>query len=214
MSEIYDKQTSQLVEAMHDHIDQFVEEDELVVFHQGDDDFPHVDVYWIKPNAEYRPYTMLLTSGLSLNDMDVPESYDTHLEVVMLLPASWLFGGAGNNRQENDWPIHHLRSIAKTPHLFKTWVGLGHTFTISEDENKCFPGTKFNATMLVESITLPGKFLEFNVGKKSVKILSAIPLYPEELEFKLNNDSYALLSRFSDFDISEIISVDRPNTCG
>lgn len=55
--------------------------------------------------------------------------------------------------------------------------------------------------MLAESITLPERFLEFQVGDNTVKILSLVPLYSEELEFKLCNDSHALLSRFADFDI-------------
>lgn len=129
MNRLHDKETNKLVQAIHEHIDNFVEEDDLIVFHQEDDDFPHVDIYWIKANHEYRPFTILLTGGLSANPMAVPDDeYDRYLEVAMLLPGEWLLGEAANNQKEFDWPIHHLRSIAKR-HIFQKH-GLGRVILL------------------------------------------------------------------------------------
>lgn len=215
MSAIHNSETNKLVRAIHDHLDVFVEGEELIVFHQSDDGFPHIDIYWIKSNPEYRPFSILLTGGLSTNPMNIPEAteFDKYLEVAMLLPNDWPLGELGNNQIENDWPIQQLRSIAMTPYASDTWVGIGHTFGRGSDLNDLYPGTPFNSTMLCESIMLPEKFLEFEVDDHMVRILTAVPLYPEELEFKLNNDSHALLAKFEEFEISEIVSKSRPNTC-
>lgn len=213
MEVLHNNNTNQLLQVLDEHLDNFIEEDELIVFHQADSKLPHIDLFFIKPNAEYRPYGILLTCGMSILPMEVPKGSDRYLEVAMLLPEDWQLENGAFLQDENGWPIQHLRSIANTVANPGSWVGYGHTFGYSSDASRCFPGTGFNSTILFNSFTLPEKFLQFRLDNHDVKILSAIPLYPEELAFKLENGSSALIEKFREDRIEEIFSTKRPNTC-
>ena len=63
------------------------------------------------------------------------------------------------------------------------------------------------------SIKLPKEFAEIKKEDSVIKIYSAIPLYPEELKFKLENDSNSLIDKFNEFEIQEIVDIFRKNTC-
>ncbi|MNY67857.1 Suppressor of fused protein (SUFU) [compost metagenome] len=57
-------------------------------------------------------------------------------------------------------------------------------------------------------------FTQIEMGDDQVvTIYSLIPLYPEELEFKKQNGTVALLERFDHFGIDEIVKIGRPNVC-
>lgn len=53
----------------------------------------------------------------------------------------------------------------------------------------------------------------FNDNGDLIKIYSAIPLYPEELKYKLENGSNELIDKLNELNVQEIIDLDRINTC-
>ncbi|MBK8393017.1 MAG: suppressor of fused domain protein [Saprospiraceae bacterium] len=46
-----------------------------------------------------------------------------------------------------------------------------------------------------------------------VYIFSVVPVYPEELKFKISNGVGELVEKFNEFDLEEIVNIDRKNTC-
>lgn len=94
-----------------------------------------------------------------------------------------------------------------------TWIGYGHTISWVDSEKDCFPGTEFNSTIILPSRELPESFTQIKNGENTIKIYSAIPLYSEELKFKLDNDADTLIDKFNEFNIQEIIDLKRINTC-
>ncbi len=70
----------------------------------------------------------------------------------------------------------------------------------------------FNGAILLPSITAPDEFhtLQINENKK-IHFYSAVPLYEEEMNFKLNSGTDALLDKFSKFNITDAIDLKRRN---
>jgi len=63
-------------------------------------------------------------------------------------------------------------------------------------------------------MTLPEIFVNIAINdKEKVYIFSVVPLYPEELKFKISNGVGDLVEKFNEFNIEEIVDVDRKNTC-
>lgn len=99
------------------------------------------------------------------------------------------------------------------PHPDETWLGFGHTFGNEEDEEFA-EGIGFNAVMLAHSMELSEDFIQIELeNEQVVTIYTLIPLYKEELGFKKKNDASALLERFDEYDIEEIVKIGRPNVC-
>jgi len=68
--------------------------------------------------------------------------------------------------------------------------------------------------MLANSMELSDDFTHIELDSDEVvTIFTLIPLYKEELEFKKQNGATALLERFDQFGVEEIVKVGRPNIC-
>jgi hypothetical protein len=212
---MYDEKYLDTIEMIDSHLVQFVDEDEVVIFEDSESEIHPVDIYWIKPNMEYRPYSILMTCGMSRFAIAVPDEFEDErfLEIAMLFPKSWDFDNISSKPETITWPIQHLRTIGKMQVVQDTWLGLGHTVLYKNGNDEFFPGTRFNSTIIFQSITLPKAFTEIENGDDVVKIYSAVPLYPEELRFKLEKDSDLLIERFDKFNIQEVVDVNRINTC-
>ena len=212
---MHDEKYIDIIELFDNHLNKFVEDDEVIVFDDVESKDNHIDVYWIKPNLEYRPYSILVTCGMSRYPMKVPVGNDEKrfIEVAMLFPMDWDFSNIESKPETISWPISHLQSIGKMPISLDTWIGFGHTIGCNDSKGEYFPGTKFNSTIIFPSLKLPKSFTEFENGDSLVKIYSATPLYSEELKFKFENDSNALIDKFNEFNIQEIIDTNRKNTC-
>jgi len=215
MYNMHEKRHLDIIELFDNHLDRFVDDDELVVFHDVESKDNHIDIYWIKPNKEYRPYSILMTVGMSRFPMNVPTGYEDKrlIELSMLFPKAWDFSNINSKPDTLQWPIHHLRSIGKMPISKNTWIGFGHTISYHRKESDLFPGTRFSSTIILPSIHLPETFIKIPLEKETISIYTAIPLYPEELDYKNSHDTNSLIEKLNDFKIQEIIDIDRINTC-
>ena len=204
-----------LIDLLETHLENFIEEDDLIVFEDVESKNNPVDVYWIKPNAEYRPYSILLTCGLSQFASTLPEEFEENrfVEFAMLFPMDWDFDNIEDKPESIAWPISFLQGIGKMPISEDTWFGFGQTRYCGNRKEDCFPGTPFNSAIVLPSIKLPKEFTDIKIGNDLIKIYSVIPLYPEELKFSLDHDANTLLDRFNKFEIQEIIDLNRKNSC-
>jgi hypothetical protein len=199
------------VEIIDSHLSKFFDDDEVFVLDEIVSEIIHSDIYVIKP-SKTRKYYILMTCGLSALPMKVPEEFDAakFIEIVMLLPSTWNMNFDEFDNENNYWPIRTLKELSKYPHLNGTWLGYGHT--IGNDE---FYSTnnKFNAVVLLNSMTLSKDFMNVNASGKQVRIFSAFPIYKEELEFKQEYGTEALIDKFEEYKINEIVDIKRSNTC-
>ena len=210
-----DEKYTDLIELFEAHLEGFVEEDDIVIFEDTESGENVVDIYWIKPNAEYRPYSILVTCGMSEFASTLPEGFEEnrYVELAMLFPMDWDFDNIDDKPESVTWPLDLLQGMAKMHVTEETWFGFGQTIDCSNKKDECFPGTKFNSSIVLPSIKLPKEFTEIKIGNDLIKIFSVVPIFPEELKFLKDNDANALIDKFNMFETQEIIDVNRKNTC-
>lgn len=203
------------VEIVHSHLDLFFDEDEdIVVFDEIKSEIIHRDIFFIKATYD-RPYHILLSCGMSALPMTVPKDIESSefVEIMILLPKKWNLEYDSFSDEKNYWPIRIMKEIMMSPHENKTWFGFGHTFG-HEEGNEFAEGIGFNSVMLAHSMELSEDFTQIELeNEKAVDIYTLIPLYKEELEFKKKNGADALLERFDQFGIEEIVDIGRKNVC-
>ncbi|MEM6378252.1 MAG: suppressor of fused domain protein [Bacteroidota bacterium] len=204
------------IEIIDAHLDQFFEEKEITVFHEvgTEADLDHLDIYWIRPQKGILDYAMLLTVGMSRipQNIELGSTDPAFIEVIMLVSLEWDFS-AYKWTDDEYWPIRHLRTIGKIPSSQNTWYGFGHSISWKTDES-LIPGTGFNGSVLLNTKTLPKEFVNIKVNdQKAIKIFSAVPVYPEELDFKIKHSANDLLDKFDRYHIDEVVDVNRKNTC-
>lgn len=202
--ELYEEEE---IEAIEEHIKEYFG-DFPTVFHEIVSPDIHCDICIVPPSKERNYYT-LLTMGMGAHIMDIPEELSVEeygrAELLICLPPDWK---VGENSEKWFWPIHLLKDLARLPINCDTWLGWGH----SVDHQKPFAETtQLCGSLLIypenvddgaESCVLPnGDYVNF---------FEVVPIYREEMDFKIDNDTKALLEQMQG--ISHIVDIERPNT--
>ena len=202
------------IEAVSEHIEQHLGPVESV-FHELVSDMVHVDVHWVKPSKR-RPWHTLITSGMSDLPMTVPDpcrEYE-HAELCINLPRQWKISDKAFRNEQYYWPVRLLKMLARLPHEFETWLGTGHTVPNGDPAEPYADNTKLCCALILPPVSSPEKFhcLETEDGRMTW-FYSVVPLYEDEMNFKLNKGLDALLSRFDSHDVSDMIDINRPSSC-
>ena len=177
------------------------------VFHEIASPDIHVDIVIIEPTPE-RNYYVLITTGMGARKMNTPAELDEYnlqrAEIMVCLPPDWKLDELSDEKWH--WPLRWLKILARLPGEKNTWLGWGHTIPNSAPfaEN-----TRLSASMLI----YPGAFGEKSFECKlpagdKVSFYQMIPLYSEEVEYKLQNNAETLLDLMADGDL-EYVKLDR-----
>ncbi len=185
------------------------------VFHEVVSDVVHVDIHHVEPSPS-RPFHTLVTSGMSDLPMSAPAEAPscTHAELVALLPPSWPLSQDAFADEANYWPLRQLKVLARLPHEYGSWLWFGHTVPNGDPPQPFAPSTKLCCCFLLPSISLGPGFLNLDVPNgPRITFFALIPLYREEMDYKLKSGSDALMDRFDKARVSDIIDSRRPNVC-
>lgn len=172
----------------------------------------HLDIAVIPP-TETLPFIKLVTMGMGAREMTVPASFRgqnlERVELVQFLSPDW---NIESKEEQCYWPIRNMKFLGRFPFEGKTWLSCGHT--IATQEGKPFaPNTKLNGSILlnimqgsdVMKVWLPsGRLVNFHV---------IVPLYPEEMRFKLSHSTDELLQQFEKSQVSLVLDKNRKNSC-
>lgn len=175
----------------------------------------HLDILVVEPTEE-EPFYKLVTCGAGAYKMPVPRAYrkyaSRYAEYVINIPKDW---DIKSSVPEDYWPIRVLKEVGRIPVSCRTWLGFGHTTQSDEQGSAYAPDTKLNSVVLDYAMNkeLYRTSLQMSSGRK-IDFYQVIPLYPEELKFKMENDADALLTRL-DKELKDyrLISKDRKNVC-
>lgn len=188
------------------------------VFHELISDVVHIDVNIMEPTEE-EPFWVLYTTGMSDLPMTIPDeiraemdgNYD-RAEVMMFLPASWELSQEAFKDDNNYWPIQLMKQMARFPHLYNTWLGYGHTIPNFQDYEPYADGTGLNGVVLYQ-LTEEVSVIPTKDGNQ-VHTYFLIPLYKEEMDYKLEHGMDALIDKLSELedDLFEL-NPKRINTC-
>ena len=201
--------TEEEMNAVEEHIQQYFGKFENV-FHELDSPDIHVDICVVPPSEE-RDYYTLVTMGMGAHRMNVPEELAEYklerAELVIALPGNWKLKHEDLKNERWYWPIRLLKTLARLPIASDTWLGFGHTMDNEEDFAK---GTKLCAAMLTgPQDTEDGSEVCILPSGEEVNFYQVIPLYREELEYKMEHDADALLDKMDG--ISFVTYNTRPN---
>ena len=181
------------------------------VFHEKNSPEMHIDVYIIEPSEAY-PAVRLLTCGMGARVMEIEEEFrevcPDRLELMIDLPTDWPLEMESLRDERNFWPIRILKILARFPWDNETWLGFGHTIPWPEPfaENTKLTGVLLG---LPAVNTLEESEIEVSPGKK-VQIFQVIPIYQEEMDYKVENDADKLFELWGD-SFSYVVDPQRKN---
>ena len=201
--------TEEEMEAVEGHIQQYFGKFENV-FHELSSPDIHVDICVVPPSQE-RDYYTLVTMGMGAHRMNVPEELAEYklerAELAIALPGNWKLKHEDLKNERWYWPIRLLKTLARLPIASDTWLGFGHTMDNEEDFAK---DTKLCAAILTgPQGTEDGSEVCILPSGEEVNFYQVIPLYREELEYKMEHDADALLDKMDG--ISFVTYNTRPN---
>ena len=188
---------------------------EPVALHWVLDDGEHIDIWVVPPNAR-RACQTLVTAGLSEKPMTVPDGYGEapRLELTISLPASWELTEQTMTSERVFWPVRLLRNLAVYPRRYATFLDVTHTVPNGDEPEPYALNTKMMCALIG-----PSPFTETEMAAmpaidgRAVQFASIIPIYRDEMEFKLAHGAAALLERLHAAGVTDLVDVRRPSVC-
>ena len=154
------------------------------VFHEIYSPDIHLDVVRINPTPELPHYTFI-TMGAGAYRMNLPEgvSLPSRAEYLITLPPDWDVENMDDNR--NYWPLGFLKTIARIPIKFDTFLAYGHTASSDADNSSFADNTKLCSIALAypEQFDVDCLTVNFPSGG-GIVFYQMVPLYADELVFK------------------------------
>ncbi|WFD11826.1 suppressor of fused domain protein [Tepidibacter hydrothermalis] len=199
------------------HFDKMFPGRETNVFHEIISDIVHIDVHCMEPTDE-EPFRVLYTTGMSDLPMTMPSEIEnewSHLkraELMIFIPESWPIDSKAFKDERYYWPVRLLKQLARFPHEYNTWLGYGHTIPNSNEYDPYAENTELNGVIL--------NVLKEEISSISTKdgnlinVYSLVPLYKEEMDYKLEYGSDSLFEKLAEVQGSGFwIDASRKNVC-
>ena len=152
-----------------------------------------------------------ITMGAGAYKMAIPEKWQKYqldyAEYVIYLPKDWNI----NSGTDSDyWPIKTLKDVARLPIWCNTWLSYGHTTQSDEEGSAYAPNTRFNSVVLNYAENRNGDIRLVMPSGKVINFYEIIPMYPEELQFKMENGADALFEKFEEKGIQyRVVDINR-----
>lgn len=150
---------------------------------------------------------LLITDGLRLIKQDVNEVNQDlqHIELYMLLPVYW-------NLKDQSWPVEWLNKIGQIPKKNNTWFGSGDTIPAGNPPEALDEKLSANHFILSKPISLDGVLTGSKWKESDFQLLAVIPIFQNEVDYKLKNSHTMLFNRFHQAGVSEMIDLYRSTT--
>ena len=201
--------TEEEMSAVEQHIKNTFGEFENV-FHELVSPDIHVDICVVPPSEE-RDYYTLVTMGMGAHRMNVPEELAEYklerAELAIALPPDWKLDEESLKNERWYWPIGLLKVLARLPISNDTWLGFGHTM---DKQSPFAEDTKLKAAILTgpQGVEEGGEVCTLPSGEE-VNFYQVLPLYQNEMEYKMEHDADALLEKMAG--ISFVVNPTRQN---
>jgi hypothetical protein len=181
------------------------------VFHELISDTVHIDVHIVKPTREF-PYVRLVTSGMSDLPMTTPGDVEApdYIELMMTLPPDWKTDSVSFDDESWYWPVRLIKGLARLPHKYQTWLGYGHTVPNGNPAEPYAPTTDLCGAIILPPVSAPADFHQLDIpGIKTITFYSVVPLYANEMDFKLRLGTDKLLERFDRKGFNDLVALKR-----
>ena len=172
---------------------------------------PPIDLLVVAPTPE-RSCRVVVTCGMAAEPMEPPPDSAPYrrAELLLCLPDGWPIGGDAGDAAS--WPLAMLRRIAQVPRLLDTWLFAGHTMPNGDPPEPWGPATELCAAIATAPrLAFEGQArIELGAGER-IDLLALLPLYADEMAFKLDRGPAALLERLSAEGVTELLDPVRPS---
>ncbi len=177
------------------------------VFHEIVSPDIHIDICIIHPTQKHNYYT-LVTMGMGAHEMNVPEKLrnkNTRAEILVSLPPDW---NIKSDEEHHYWPLRWLKTLARLPIEENTWLGWGHTIPNGEPFAH---NTRLSGMILELPYTFEKESMTCTLPNgETVNFYQMIPLYEEEMNFKIEQGTDALFECF-DEGFTPVVDINRKN---
>ncbi|MEO1008412.1 MAG: suppressor of fused domain protein [Planctomycetota bacterium] len=211
-----------LINAVTEHFTRHIGEPEHV-YHEMVSDLIHLDVHFIPPSNEH-PYYTAFTTGMAERAMQAPEGAEefTHAELMIKLPETWRTDFTDEflelpeaEQQRHFWPIGVMKTLARFPHEYQTWLYSGHTVPNGDPPAPFADDTQMACALLTPPMIESEDFgtVELADGRR-VFILQLLPIGAGETEYKLRNGVETLIDLFQEQGVGDVVDPGRPDVSG
>ena len=151
------------------------------------------------------PVTVIMTNGLSLYDMPVPEKRadQANVELFFCLPGYWDFNDLTNPNYH--WPFTVIDRLTNNLLDIKTWYGVGHTFANGNPPQALSEKQKANYLLLTEPILLEEHFQPIEEIEKPIHFLAITPVFEEEFDYKNSKGYFKFMRKYRSKNYNELV---------
>jgi hypothetical protein len=146
---------------------------------------------------------ILITNGLSDFKMEVPEKVvgREFNEIYFCLPSYWDVNDRENSNM--NWIFDWIQRLAKHVVSKNTWFGHGHTIPCGNPFKALSSTMKQNHFFLSDTMLLTDELNPVELEDKTVYLLSIIPIFEEEMDYKQGKGTLKLSQRLMNHGITE-----------
>jgi hypothetical protein len=179
-------------------IERFGENNVKTHLSTSENDFPLLEIK-IEMRSEI---IVLMTNGLSDYAMPVPEKYKerNHAELYFCLPSYWDL-----TTENGKWVIEWIQKLAKHCIEKETWYGIGHTFPNGNPAMPLSNTMKQKYLMLNAPYFLEKELSPIQTEDKEIHFLGIIPIFEDEMDYKMGKGTYKLLQKIEGKGVSELL---------
>lgn len=187
------------------------------VLHEIASDLVRVDLLIVGPR-EGRPFTTVVTCGMSGRAMSVPIFNPEDIgrlpalrfaELMLCLPADWPLTPEAFQLEEHYWPIRWLKKLARLPHIYESWLGVGHTIPNGDPPKPFASNTRFCCWLVEQPLLLAAESLQLRLPDKIINFYSMVALDEAETNIKLEQGMPALTQALDRAHVSELLDLQR-----
>ena len=104
-------------------------------------------------------------------DADVPR----YAELMITLPPDWKLDKESFEDERWYWPVRLIKTLARLPHKYGTWLGWGHTVPNGDPAEPYAADVRFDGCILLPSISVPAEFHRLRIdGDKEIAFLAIV----------------------------------------
>jgi hypothetical protein len=173
---------------MNRHIEKYIGDVDHVL-HEVISYDVHIDVHVIKPSKKV-PFLTIVTSGMSDKKMTLPQEGSAnghgYSEFIAFLPEDWPVSFSEND--DKFWPEEILRANAKWCHESGSFYDWFHTISNDTPAAPYVEESEMSGVLITPPTVLPpDAWMVPTFDGKIIKLLNAVPIHFEEIEYGMKN---------------------------
>lgn len=157
------------------------------------------------------PVTVLMTNGLSDYTMPVTDKWKgrEHNELFFCLPTYWDMEDTEN--PNFSWVYEWIFRLETFVREKQTWFGPGHTIPCGNPPAQLSPTMKQEYLIFLDPLFLEEALEPMQIGEKTVRFLSIVPIFGDELDYKMGKGTHKIIKKFIAKKIDERLDDYRPS---